>query len=415
VAGSASFSRAVACTVLVLLAPGLGGGCFLSRRPVGDGPAAGADAVAPDASTPAPPPLDDGALANPPPIDLTDPVVQVDLLVVADNSQSMAEEQDRLRAEIPRVIGVLLSGDLEFDPDAAGADDGPGRGEPDFPPVRRLRVGVVTTDLGAAGLDRDDEGDWECRKPDVGDDARLRTGPDLTTRGCARTYPAPLIFDDPEASAGPGDWRRFGAEVGCVVRAGTRGCGFEQPLEAAHRALRESFPPEGDFLVVLFVGDEDDCSAADRGLYRGGSRRYDAHFNVRCVLFPEALHPIERYVDGLLDVALAPQRLLVATIAGAPVPLVDATRREEVPGIGQDLRRLVADPAMTPEVGASGENVLPVCQGDDGEARPGRRLAEVARGIQDAGGNGLVESICRPSLNGTLDPLVAVLGRALAR
>src|SRR3954462_2244530 len=64
---------------------------------------------------------------------------QVDLLFVVDNSGSMAEEQATLGKELPRLVKVLTSGDLEGD------------GEQDFKPVD-LHFGVVSTDLGAANI-----------------------------------------------------------------------------------------------------------------------------------------------------------------------------------------------------------------------------------------------------------------------
>ena len=64
-------------------------------------------------------------------------VDEVDLLLMIDNSNSMAGEQTLLGMELPRMIRVLASGDQDED------------GMQDFQPVRSLHVGIVTSDMGA--------------------------------------------------------------------------------------------------------------------------------------------------------------------------------------------------------------------------------------------------------------------------
>src|SRR5687768_8730806 len=62
---------------------------------------------------------------------------QVDLLFVIDNSGSMAEEQVKLNAQLPRLVQVLTTGDFDGTPNADG--------QLDFKPVGSLRLGVVST------------------------------------------------------------------------------------------------------------------------------------------------------------------------------------------------------------------------------------------------------------------------------
>jgi len=64
-------------------------------------------------------------------------VDNVDMLLMIDNSNSMAEEQVNLIEELPRLVQVLASGDRNAD------------GTRDFNPVRSLHVGIITSDLGA--------------------------------------------------------------------------------------------------------------------------------------------------------------------------------------------------------------------------------------------------------------------------
>src|ERR1700748_677474 len=68
-------------------------------------------------------------------------VDKVDLLMMVDNSNSMAGEQGSLKDQFPSVIKVLTTG-YRFD------------GDPDpFPPVKDLHVGVVSSDMGIPGVE----------------------------------------------------------------------------------------------------------------------------------------------------------------------------------------------------------------------------------------------------------------------
>jgi hypothetical protein len=57
----------------------------------------------------------------------------------------------------------------------------------------------------------------------------------------------------------------------CIAQLGPDGCGYEQSLEAMYRALDPAVNPgfirDDAALAVLFITDEDDCSARDTSLY----------------------------------------------------------------------------------------------------------------------------------------------------
>ncbi|MFA9412136.1 MAG: hypothetical protein ACERK0_12775, partial [Deltaproteobacteria bacterium] len=61
------------------------------------------------------------------------PETALDLLIVIDDSDSMLEEQDKLRVQVPRLVNLLLTGGAA-DPSAVG----------EFPAIQSLHVGVIT-------------------------------------------------------------------------------------------------------------------------------------------------------------------------------------------------------------------------------------------------------------------------------
>ncbi|MFI5308970.1 MAG: hypothetical protein ACHQ53_16550, partial [Polyangiales bacterium] len=248
------------------------------------------------------------------------PPMQVDLLFVVDNSDSMKEEQSALRSAFPRLMNALTSGDRDGD------------GVQDFPKVKDMHIGVVSTDMGLPGV----TGILNCMG--LGQDGLLRNQPSSEQPGCRASYPHSLEFvadgDDPQATA---------ADFACIATLGTGGCGFEQPLESALKALWPAHDPmanpktganritfladpvtgigalgHGDaenggflrndpvsLLGVVVLTDEDDCSASDTHVFTP-PQFLDPNdplamqgMNLRCHYNKKALYPVERYVNGL--------------------------------------------------------------------------------------------------------------------
>ena len=205
--------------------------------------AALSDAAPPDGTPPdaAPP---DAAPAGP---------LAVDLLFVIDNSPSMGAKQDGLAASFPALLDGLAT--------ALG-------GTPD------LHVGVISTDLGIAPYSTD-----TCSVQ--GDDGALLGS--SATASCT-VAPEPFIIDVDDGAGG----RRtnytgaIGDTFSCLARLGTGGCGFEQPLASMKRALDGEVPGNagflrpGAFLAVVILSDEDDCSAADPGVFDTSQDSLDA-------------------------------------------------------------------------------------------------------------------------------------------
>lgn len=328
---------------------------------------------------------------------------ELDVLFTVDNSNSMSEEQASLAEQFPRMAEILATGDIDSD------------GIQDFPAVTSLHIGTVTSDMGVGGFSV-----MTCNaEPNFGDDAILRTQGNTELVSCAATYPAFQEFV-------PGmDPAMFARDVSCVSTAGIGGCGFEQQLEAPLKALSPSsstifamgtgghgdtenagFARPDSVLALIEVTDETDCSAADSELFNTTSTRYSGELNLRCFLNPTAVHPVSRYVDGLLALRSDPASLVYATISGTPEDLITPT---------PDFDAILADPRMAEVIDPEAMTRLtPSCNVEGrGIAFPPRRSVELARDITARGGAGVVQSICQsdftPAIQAILEHVSARL------
>jgi hypothetical protein len=339
----------------------------------------------------------------------------VDLLFMVDNSNSMAEEQESLAMQFEGLVGDLSRGDLDPAVDADGDGDRNDLGD-DFPPVGSLHVGVVTSDMGTGGFNV-----MTCSdEPNFGDDGILRTRGNTGIDGCRAEYPSFLEFSARESVPA------FARDVGCVARAGTGGCGFEQPLEAVLKAVTPStctdpwctfgmasrghadgandgFLRPDSVLAIVLLTDEEDCSVVDPDLFNSSSTRYSGELNLRCFLNPTASHPISRYVEGLLATRESPDSLVFGVIAGVPPDLAGAPFDEI---LDAPLMQEVIDPTML-------TRLRPSCNVPGrGIAFPPRRLVSVARDLEAAGASSVVQSICDEDFS-PIDGVIERVGRHL--
>jgi hypothetical protein len=341
-----------------------------------------------------------------------EPISALDLLVVMDDSNSMFEEQALLRAELPGLFRALASGDLDGD------------GTQEVASFESVRVGVVTTDLGAGAASVP-----TCDGPSTDDGVLLTASRDASVMGCPTGgFDSPFAeyeADDPAGLDG------FVQHVACTSAAGNSGCGFERPLEAARFALSPTAPTgwtapgyvtpmladgrapigdganagflrDGSLLAVLFVTDEDDCSATESSLFDLSDARYASvpDLNTRCHEFASsALFDVPTLVESLTGLRPQPQDLVVAAITGVPNDIAT-----------DDLDAVLTDPRMTPTVAPEGMRVNEVCSSAAGVAYPARRMVEALRGVEQAGGRAVVESIC----NGSFQTATESLAEALA-
>ena len=304
---------------------------------------------------------------------------RVDLLFVIDNSGSMQEEQAKLRKELPRMIKILTSGDLDPDDNGGVLEE-----NKDFPAAKDLHLAVVTTDMGLPGVQTSMDV-AKCPAGSFGDDGvfqNLGNQADEASLSCQASYPPFLSFqqeyDDPNAIA---------EQFQCITALGAGGCGFEMQLEAPLKALWPAepgnleeeqkgqnilflgnSPPHGDqqhleflrgtryhpsqsehgsLLAIILVTDEEDCSAGARGNLHflehsstapAGIAQQAA--NLRCyyddVNDQGNKFPVERYIKAFK--ALRPGRekqVIFAAIAGIPSAIPGMNSRTDGNGDGR--------------------------------------------------------------------------------
>lgn len=280
----------------------------------------GRDAARPRDARPAPrdalPPRDAGA---PVPMPCEDPQ-GVDFLLVLDDSGSIRPRDAQLRDRLRRLVhGLMRPPDNDLD------------GVEDWPRVTDLHVGVVSTSVrGTAFCDH------------VRDGRLMHEGADLP--GCAREYPRYLTYVD-----GEGDPEALARDTICMGFGPREGCTVEQPLEAMVKALLPRSAPfsyvaggaHGDgynagflrpdsVLVVLLVGDEDDCSFRDPGIFEPpDAGPIDAGWDAGplpipgCLLArPDQMQPISRYEAALRWLRPRTDRVILGMIIGIEAGVV---------------------------------------------------------------------------------------------
>ncbi|HET6611303.1 MAG TPA: vWA domain-containing protein [Kofleriaceae bacterium] len=279
----------------------------------------------------------------------------LDILFVIDNSSSMLEEQESLAQNFNTFIDVLES--------AEG-------GLPD------IHIGVVSTDMGAkapgepaipnsAGPPGSGQ---TC--DETGDGGKLQAAPRVA--GCmppTDPYISDIESNDDRVRNYSGD---LAETFSCIARLGTEGCVFEQQLESMRAALDPAINPDfvrdGAYLAIVFITDEDDCSAQNPHIFNGdpalntkGSELGYA-ISYRCFEFgvqcdqpvgrdpasytgctprtdsPYLWNVQERYVDFLKNELGKPaDKIILAAITGKIASDVDVIDRDRPDGVTDDV------------------------------------------------------------------------------
>ncbi|HUQ02134.1 MAG TPA: hypothetical protein VM261_06530 [Kofleriaceae bacterium] len=205
---------------------------------------------------------------------------KVDVLVVVDNSGSIAAERQAMIAAAGQSLFAQLTDDLGALPD--------------------LHVAVVSTDIEITS---------SVSVPGCGSSSangRFRTGDTGVTCPVQGSY----IFDSPDGSGGRTD--NYDGTIAdafsCFATLGQGGCGFEQPLEAVRRALDGRYAEHAGFLrpdamlLIAILTDEDDCSAYNGDVFgepqAGPESPLGPRTSFRCFEFGVVCDPDQPRVHG---------------------------------------------------------------------------------------------------------------------
>jgi len=189
----------------------------------------------------------------------------LDLLFVIDDSGTMADKQNNLAVNFPNFINTLSS-----------IEGG----------LPNIHLGVVTTDMGTSATQSTSPG------PGIGT---------LGQGGCAaagkngvlQTNGAPVtgtFISDVKQTDGT-RLKNYSGDLATVfaqmAKVGATGCGFEQPLFAMRRALEGNagFLRPNALLGVMFLTDEDDCTARTTEIFGPDSAALGPLTSFRCTRF----------------------------------------------------------------------------------------------------------------------------------
>jgi hypothetical protein len=159
----------------------------------------------------------------------------LDLLFVIDNSGSMGEEQDSLKANFPKFIDVLntIQGGLP-----------------------NVHIAVINSDMGTLG-----------GPPILGTGGCANNGTDGVMRELPGQPNVRYISDIKDDVTGTRTANYTGSLSNVfsqMAAVGTGGCGFESHLGSMRRALdnptNAGFLRPDAYLAVIIIADEDDCS-----------------------------------------------------------------------------------------------------------------------------------------------------------
>jgi hypothetical protein len=330
----------------------------------------------------------------------------VDILLVVDNSPSMSGKIQELKKELPRLLNAIVTGESE---------------DFKFPRAQSVHVAVATSDMGANGT----EGISNCSG--LGNDG-LFVQPGKAGVSCETMYPSYFAFEGGPAATATVD------SVSCVPLSvfDDGGCGFEQPLEAALKALEPASSPitflaghghgsdenagflrKNSLLVVVVVSDEDDCSANNGQLFTPPSLLDPSDplasegLNTRCALHTDQLYNVDRYIYGLRALRPHNDNVIFATIGGVPADLVSGNGTPKFDLVLADPRmQNVTDDRGTPD-NPSDDGLRPSCMTADGPSFPPRRLVEVAKGF---GVDGVIGSLCDDDFGATTGRIIEAIG-----
>jgi hypothetical protein len=341
---------------------------------------------------------------------------KIDILFMVDNSSSMERAQENLRANFAQFMDVLKN--LP-------------RGLPD------LHIAVVSSDMGAGSNDIPG-----CNVAG-GDNGVFHWGvgaSPLNTCTATNLNPDARFIS---STGGQNPQANFTGDITqvfqCIAPLGAFGCGFEQQLRSVARALgADGFAPPAEnqgflrndaYLAIVFITNEDDCSAAQNSFYD-----VKANTNLASPLGPPGNFRCSEFghlCDGAKPGRLAPNGLVTDVVNYQNcVSAEDQGQLIRVADVAAGIKALKPDPAgqilvasiqginasyqihwKAPAVTTDGPwpDITHSCTGPDGSfADPGVRMQEF---VQQFGGNGLAYSICEANFGPALSNFAQKISR----
>lgn len=210
-----------------------------------------------------------------------------------------------------------------------------------------------------------------------GDDGVFASTENIRGAGCVEDVRHWSVRATPEPESG----QRFTCAV--TGLSGEMTCSIDHMLDASLKALatgadgvrffgevghgagaNAGFRRRDVPLLLVFASLQDDCSTHDPRFFTDD---YAVRGRAQCIVYPEALHPLERY-DIWSD--LAPAGVHVVVLGGIPEDLAAGTPSDAL-----------ADPRMTPTLSADGEDIVHTCPEPEvgGRSRPPFRILSAAQ------------------------------------
>lgn len=324
------------------------------------------------------------------------PVRDVDLLFVIDNSGSTDNKQKNFTDNFPAFMRKL-----------EGIPGG----------LPNVRIGVVTSDIGAGGVMTNngckgsgDGGRFQTTTP-AGMDCGLQPGQQWLVANNGNT----------QNNLMPG--RTLEQVFSCMATRGSKGCGFEHQLQAASVALNprpdwnpmnKGFLRDNAYLAIVLLTDEDDCSGPDNaGAFFGGAPPAGFVDNARCAAAghlcngapvpgmdfsvplanckanptPNGLLPVDQIVKSIKALKGGrDEKIIIGAIAGWPPAGQEAAAR-------YTLRR-----------GNGGVDLSQTCTVAGG-GTPGLRI----RSFVDSFTHGTLQTVCQPDFTGALEAIADLI------
>jgi hypothetical protein len=344
----------------------------------------------------------------------------IDILFIIDNSNSMEQEQVNLATNFPKMIEALRS------PKLGGAGCTPTNKQACRIP--NVHIGAITSDLGA--------GTYSLPSCEVqgGDGGRLQN----TARkpGCPAPKDKYVSYNEGVSnvpSSNPDAVAQVKEGFQCIAEFGVGGCGFEHQLESAKKALEGCGPPnynctvnpgfvrKNAFLAVVWITDEDDCSAAKGQLFdpqqQGLSDPLGPLTSFRCTEFGIQCDKNGRQA-GIRNNCVPGFDWLVK------IDVYTAFFSKIKPP-GRVILFAIAGPTDKFEVGIEGSNPIlkPTCQSINGTAVPAIRVQSLVKskvmtdlghkGYFNEGSGGKAVNICSTDFSPALELLGEVIVASL--